>query len=226
MKEELVLEYKRVDVDRCTGRIVFKVDDKGSLPSLTFESVTFDWMLRQFGARLKSSPNVKAIWQRIDRPGLLPYALDEQVTALFRSDIDAAIASMSPAERSPSAAVRRVRQERVAPPGIRAGFDTLADSFGEIVYTRARVNEVECPVCGMWTYRQKMDVFCCLKGCSGRIELSLTFTNRWAGVRVADLLKTSAPRFYLPRMWNEDPPWVSASALQAKLDEYKKEKTQ
>jgi len=227
--KELVLEYKRVNVDRSTGRVVLKEDGSERSPWLAFDSVDFPTMLRAYARLLKDNEEAVAIWQRTDRPGLLPYTLDPQVADLFRTDIEAAIVSMSPDVRSPSYKLQSIQAAREVPAGLRAGFDTLADAFGDKLYVRFRDNsEIECPCCGMWGSSHRDDTFICQKACANRQVRAFLVepSGRWAGFSAQHLLDSGSSKFYFPRAWNDGASWISREKLQMKLDEYNKEKSE
>lgn len=227
--KELVLEYKRVNVDRSTGRVVLKEDGVEQTPWLVFDSVDFPTMLRAYARLLKGNEEAVAIWQRTDRPGLLPYTLDPQVSALLVTDIEAAIASMSPDVQSPSYKLQNIQAAREVPAGLRAGFDTLADAFGDKLYVRLRDNgELECPCCGMWGSSHRDGTFICQKACANRhmsTPLEVALSGRWAGFSAQQLLSGGSSKFYFPRAWNDGASWISHEKLQTKLDEYNKEKS-
>jgi len=79
---------------------------------------------------------------------------------------------------------------------IRAGVDTLADAFGDVVYCRADTigsGHIECPGCGRW------GASCIACG----FTLAGEYQGQWFGVSVSALLASGLNRFYLPRKWNE-----------------------
>lgn len=106
------------------------------------------------------------------------------------------------------------------PSSISVGYDTLANGFGDVLYIRRRGITVECPFCGKWkTTIYGEDARCC--PISVNVELC---SDRWASVRTAHLLSTPAPRFFLPREWNNYRPWISKEELALRFQEYIKEK--
>ncbi len=100
---------------------------------------------------------------------------------------------------------------------VRAGADTLADAFGEIVYIKVRADQrrVEDPISGR---------FVPLDDLRGLLLDGFGPQARWASLFVEDLLGLNADRYYLPRAWNKSGPWISHAELRARFDTYMKEK--
>ena len=233
MADDIVLEYKRVDGDRCHGRIY-----QGDRTFVSFYSEDFKSMLREFASALQQDDAARAVWKRTDRSGLAPYYLDAEVTELFRKDPVAAIESMCPPSHSPMTTVQRVQEQRVkmVPISVRAGHDALADAFGEELYVRTRERKgeshIECPCCGIWAplivvpSREGLYTLCRNTRCfvRGHAVSAKVVNTKWATVKIEELLKTESPRFYLPRSWNEGRSWVSLVDLQSRWDEFNKEK--
>jgi hypothetical protein len=245
--DKVVLEYKRVNVDKSTGRIV-RITDVGEDVLSVFESIEFRPMLREFAEALQQCEDAVAVWKRTDRPGLISYDLDPQTTKLFRTDPVAAIESLCPPARNPATTVKRVqeeKQQKLVPVSIRVGYDVLADALGDDVYSRLRTRKEgiqygECPCCGLWmpigmgypasrAYYPEDGVgwsLCANTKCraSSRILMLKVTNDKWVGYSVVDLLATDAPRFYFPRTWNEGRPWITWDELHKKYHEYLKEK--
>lgn len=233
MADDIVLEYKRVDGDRCHGRIY-----QGNRTFVAFHSEGFRSMLREFASALQQDESARAVWKRTDRPGLVPYYLDAEVTELFRKDPVAAIESMCPPSHSPLTTVQRVQEQRVqmVPISVRAGHDALADAFGEQVYLRLRERKgdlfVECPCCGIWaSVSDNKPKTAKLSACINRkcrafdlLPVITPVNGKWAAIGVEELLGMKSHRFYLPRAWNEGHSWISLNDLQLKWDEFNKEK--
>lgn len=235
----IILEYKRVGGELSTGRILVNNEE-----AIAFEGLPFRKMLESFAQQLRKDEANSVIFQRTDRPGILPYHLEEQVVALFCSDPVAAIDSMCP-PTPPSVAID-LSKKRDTPvvPQIRAGFDTLADSFGDAVYTRFRGGKnsgAECPGCGMWvpvhvgmvqlpelnepsygdpSMRCTRNPDCPLHNQDVLVVLS----DRWAGMSIEMLLRTKATRFYFPRAWNDGRPWIRRKDIEKKYADYLNEK--
>lgn len=241
MSEQVVLEYKRVEVTFSTGRILHK-EDGAEEKLYEFTALQFPQMLELFAESLRRFPEAKAVWQRTDRPGLNPYELDLRIAKMFREDPEAAIASMCPPQQelSPSMAASRARpQVKTVGASVRAGFDTLADAFGDSVYSRARARTdgflyVECPCCGIWTpihaagpSAKTLDNSHCMNTRCRVFDKPLALNSqgeKWVGYTTTTLLATASPRFYLPRAWNDGRSWITWEALNQKYNEYEKEK--
>jgi hypothetical protein len=233
------LAYRR-EGDLSTGCVYLLGADGDVSERSVFTRVTFGDMLLCAARVLEiATPStadltrVRVVLHRTDHAGLVPYALDAATVDLLRHDPLAAIEAMTCAG-SPSLATERVRAERApAPPVLRAGTDALADSFGDCVWVRVRGAQLECPGCGLWgTYASPAlveargdvlkVVFQCAKRCKARTIIACQ--ARWGSVRVDDLLRTALPRFYLPRAWNPEGPWISRETLMRTYEEYLVEK--
>lgn len=239
------LRYNRVDKEHYAGEL-FLLAPKTAHPRAvldSFEAATFSWMMRRFSERLNVYPEARASMQRTDRAGLPAHVLDDQMTALLRQDPEAAVKAMTVVVHVPPAAAQPVSP---LPPVLVVGSNALADSFGERVCCRRRPrpsDQIECPCCGLWvntTLTQRSVprpsptgvgeinahvpylAFHCPRG----TNLSATpIDERWVSVSVEDLLKLTAPKFFLPRAWNEGRNWITHEALDMKYKSYKQEKT-
>lgn len=244
MSVEVTLEYQRVGHTMLSkGRIISK--DGGLVTEETeFETIDYKPMMKALAVVLKNwpledVPDLTVLVQRTDRAGLLPYKLDAQTVALLRKDPVAGIEALSFSTASPTVAelAAKTLASPPAPPTMRTGHATLADTFGDSIAFKVRGHELECPGCGYWglyttpgllndperagmTFKT---AFVCPKKCRGRFVVSCQ--KEWGFVEVDYLLnKTTLEQFYFPRVWNGGQPWVSREDLQKKLIEYKKEK--
>lgn len=97
------------------------------------------------------------------------------------------------------------------------GYDTLANGFGEEIYCRRNGEKFECPGCGRWSG---------VTPCSScGIDLTITKRNdRWFSIPISDLLRSSRDRFFTPRGWNNNRPWISRSDLENRYQAFTKEK--
>jgi hypothetical protein len=225
----VVLQYRRVEGELSTGRIALLpiVPTEETARCLEdFDRLPYTKMLVRFARELREFPEAKAAIMRIDRPGLLPYALDEETTALLRTDPVAAIQSMT--YTTPSLGkIHVVKEEKpleVDP--IRAGHETLADALGEQIYVKRRSSALECPGCGYWG-PVHTNSFKCTKKCAreGHARtFRVTLTKLWAVFSTEDLLESTLPKFYLPRTWNVGRLWVTKAELIEMYTAYKAEK--
>ena len=244
MTAEITLFYHREAPDvLSTGRIesteMGLVTEEDSFTRLEFRD-----MLKRLCdvlTRWPAEEELRVVFQRTDRARLVPYRLDPQTVALFRTDPVAAIASMTTAYQSPSTTEKRVKEERDPTPApvIRAGYDTLADAFGDVLFFRVKNNTLECPGCGFWgawtilgllndperVGEEFKTIFACRAKCLKHLAVSCR--ERWGYIRTEYLLEnTNLDRFYFPRGWNDFRPWVSRDELRALLAKYKHEKEQ
>ena len=226
---EVILEYKR-EVDKSTGRVLMKANGS-EFVFREFKAAEFKAILTYFADALREYPDAKAVIQRTDRAGLVPYNLDAPTTALFRSDPVAAIEAMSTPYSNPSTTVKRVQKEREPiEPSLRVGFDTLADAFGEELYASydSTRNKAECPCCGIWgsiIEKEKSFLLCINPSCTVYHQaVPTTLTPRWAAFSTEHLLRIASKRYFFPRAWNDSGLWVSFEDLTTKYEQFKKEK--
>lgn len=112
----------------------------------------------------------------------------------------------------------------MAKQGLHVGHDSFADSFGYLVYCKARNETAECPGCGKWNYIGRfpsISVSC--RECGLNVEFSRAGENWWT-VSTEALCQSKKETFFLPRLWNEKRPWISLGDLEAKFNEFIKEK--
>lgn len=235
---KMLVQYRRVpDTEVSTGSVFLMHATLSQ--EVHFEDASLLKMFGIMSTLMRTQPQLpsEVLLQRADRAGLVPYKLDEETVRLIAEDPVAAATAMS-VTSSPLGTVKTIQENRrpVVPPAIAAGFDVLADAFGEEVFFRVRKHELECPGCGFWSAyttiglledpERKGEViktaFVCRKKCKQRFIV--TCHDRWGQVAVGDLLKTSLDGFYLPRAWNEHRPWVSREALELRLNDFRKEK--
>lgn len=208
--DRLLLKYRRDGGDLCAGEM--SIDGY----ALTFSGYRFETMMGEVSSLLRENTQLKKVMiQRIDRAGLLPIEMDQDLVRLLREDPAAAIRSMNPAPVTVNMSNLRRPPEapRVDTP-VRCGMDIVADSFGDLVYTRysREKNQVECPICGMWSRAEAP--FYCSKRCD-LIVGDMALTQKWAGFKVSDLLALPTDRYYMNRPWNPTAPWISWGDLTA-----------
>lgn len=217
----VVLTYKRVDVDLSTGWLIHDETAR----TVEFEKLPFTQMMSRFAEMLCAYPEAGGVILRNDRPGLKPFVLDQTTVDLLRVDPAAAIRSMTYTPPAPGT------EERRAPPpsGLIVGHDTLADGFGDKLYCRVRIPgkkgssaDIECPGCGRW--QRGYTPFVC-NHC-GLVQYMRVVSPRWAEVPVESLLRLPHTRFFFPRGWNKGHNWVPREELIARFEAYKKEKEQ
>ena len=237
-KYAVVLQYARVEGMLSSGRLFLAPDNSGGAlqwtPLEEFEKLSFSKMFTRLAHHLREQPEAAAVVYRNDRPGLIPYVLDPEVTALLRQDPVAAIHSLTYAPPP----VAPPRERTAVPPAsvpleaspLRAGEDTLADAFGDEVYTPLRAGAIECPGCGRWgkiSDEAGSPTFVCWRDCRKDDQVGgypVTPGGRWAAVAVRRLLATPSTRFWLPRAWNPSGPWISRDSLRDMYAAYQAEK--
>jgi hypothetical protein len=108
-------------------------------------------------------------------------------------------------------------------PTLLTGYETLAASFGDCLYTRRRRDSVECVLCGQWAVLMPEYYYC--TNCIKAIPVEDAHPDaEWVGISTKGLLSLDRLRFYFPRPWNGWRQWVTRTDLQALYDSYLKEK--
>lgn len=210
---KVILQYGRVG-DLSSGQ-VFVISEE-PIFSKHFEELSFDRMLYLLAGKIQEAGECEVWFVRADRQGSA-FKLDALTVELLRSDPVAGAKTFNVLAGPPT--FEKMREAEVlAPPPLRAGFDVLADAFGERVYLRVSFGDVECPGCGFYGQAKS---FQCQKGCL--ISLPLELGERWAGVAVTDLLATGLSRFYLPRLWSPAP-WITRDDLDKRYQDFVKER--
>jgi hypothetical protein len=164
----------------------------------------------------------RLIFRRTDREGLADYvASTEELKRILEHPIDFATRADG---MSRTVVVRDTPPEVRAVVRVRAGYDTLADSFGDNVYVRHRADDgkIECPCCGRWM--AELDATETLRcRCTGRI-VPAKICGSWVEICTVDLTEhPNVQRFYLPRAWNISGPWIKKDDLTKKLATYLQE---
>lgn len=231
----VILAYRRVPGDLSSGQILLSDGNDTPLVLRPFESLDFKVMMREFAVCLLEHPAAGGAIQRIDRPGLTQIPLAQDEVDLFRTDPAEAIRQRTvPPQRVVIGIDRGVGPDRtviqvVKPDGtvLEAGYDSLAQHFGEVVYARTRTKndkpEVECHCCGTWSVLEGKSYTCW--DCNQQFPVAdLALESGWAGVAVRELLATGRELFFLPRQWSGKN-WVPRADLEKRFNEYNKEKT-
>lgn len=223
----VALCYRRSTGELSTGHI-FLVE-QGVEPTEEevlegFTDLPYKEMISRFSAALAEHPDVGGCIQRTDRAGLLPYFLHKTELETLRKDpvtyIRNTTFTMESAAPGKGTTVRRGTPVVVTPP-LRAGFDALAEGFGEELYVRRRGEEFECPGCGFWRPTASPQHEHC------KLEMVLTLrpvNDNWISVQVLELAKSNAPRFYFPREWNVWGSWITREHLREMYHRWLKEK--
>ena len=93
--------------------------------------------------------------------------------------------------------------------GIPSGVDALADAFGEELYCSydTKTGKIESPFTGRW---------------EETLPVMFTVIQRWAVVKVTDVLGFSCTRYWFPRDWGRG--WVPRDRLEYLLRQFREEK--
>ena len=210
----LLLSYKRV------GELF-----RGDLGGEVFEDLSFADMMLMASVRIVRDKVSVFSLRRTECAGLSPVTMEPNMLELLTSDPAEYIRLHSPpARRVLVKGAAAIRPARGVVPLLRAGYDTLAAAFGDMVYLRIQSGRVESPDTGRWdrvaTAERRM-------GLPGAFEVQYvdaTLMSGWALLRVDVLLTHRQPLFYIPRAWNPYPGWIQRSQLQELYDAYEKEK--
>lgn len=183
----------------------------------TFHGLTFNEILEQTGHVLRNSPSHRLVMKREEAPQAVE--IPPEITELLRTDFHRALETFTV---PPQTVVVRPPCKGIAA-NIRFGTNTLADSLGDEVYLRMRVQRdsswVEDPATGRWA-SLGVDKLC------GSLPLVYVspYRGAWYTARTADVLSLGLPRYYLPRAWNPGRGWIDHESLASMYEAYKKEK--
>ncbi len=211
---DVVIAYSR-QADRYTAVISVNAEEQWTRGGITFEE-----MIVELSGYLKQLPDCQLIFRRMDGQYLRDYVAPEGERDQIRN-----YPYVYAAEKHDVTVVvrdRPVTQERVKIQ-LRAGYDTLADAFGDNVYVRYRDDGcVECPCCGRWHARIEGEDLIC------RCHITVTpakLCGSWVELPTFDLVygAPGVARFYLPRAWNISGPWITREALAEKYRTFIKE---
>lgn len=212
---ELRLQYERSG-ERYAAAAFLDNERWWSAIGITFEEM----IVAIAGIMLRDAPDCTLVFRRTDGGRLRDYVVPEEERKQIRD-----YPYVYAAEKHDVTVVvrdRPVSEERVKV-HIRAGYDTLADAFGDNVYVRYRDDGcVECPCCGRWHARIEGEDLVC------RCHPTITpakLCGSWVELPTFDLVfgVPGVARFYLPRAWNISGPWISREALSEKYGKFIKE---
>jgi hypothetical protein len=212
----------------------------------TFHDVPFRLIMNTLINEVRKDPDAKVLFMRLEQqPVPIAVELDPHLVDLIHKDPVMFLRHMDPFEGEAQRVqvgrmnLRKESVKHVAPQPIPAGYDTLADAFGNEVYCRVkRGGATECPLCGRWGQWTKIDIhgghidrFVC-DDCA--VEFKgigvVTSDGGWFKIPVSQLLSCAVVfgvrRFFLPRAWNKPGPWISLEDLRKKYETFTKEKEQ
>lgn len=223
MADEILLQYKRVG-EHYDG--IFFVNDTLDLP---FKGQSFAGMFTTLHLYLVKMPGSQVKLQRAESPNLLPIFMEQNMLDLLRTDpakyIEAHTIPHRVIDLRKSDRISKLAEKHVVPmPTIRAGHDTLAAAFGDVVYLSYRNGRVENPFTGRWCSLGELES---LHGVTV-LETIQQEVGGWVTMPMDQLLEgtSGSNGYYLPREWNERGPWISKDALVQKYKQYKEERDQ
>jgi len=201
-------------------------DDEGIPPTRDhFSGLSFEQMIAKFSelANLETNRKLRLCIARAEL--MAPNALlsEQEEELLRRNPLAFARALTLPTSRVVLKLGASVGQS-VQP--IKAGYDSLADAFGDFVYVRVRPGpRVECPVCGRWRASLVDGALACTCG-PLKVAGAVTPDRRWLVLATRELLEScrDVQRFYLPRAWNTSGAWVGYEDLKARYEAFTKER--
>ncbi len=221
MSTEILLQYKR-DGEKYDG--IFFLNGEVVLP---FKSADFVAMFTVLHKYLVELPDATVKLQRAENDSFLPIFVEQNMVNLLRTDPAKYIQAHTIPHRTidlrKSDRTGKLAEKYVVPqPSIRAGHDTLAAAFGDVVYLSYRSNRVENPLTGRWCSVSEFEETSGLKA----QEVIQHGACGWVTVPMEQLLNqaTGSNGYYLPREWNESAPWISKAALVSKYNQYKEER--
>lgn len=204
-----------------------------------FDGKDYQWMILQLSKTASNHPDAGLFMLRLEQPNALAIELSEKDANLLRTDPLRYIAATNFSQRTVRLgdAVSVKDRTKVSLRPLRAGSDVLAEAFGEELYLRMRRGgSTECPFCGRWLARTGTDgvddsLFRC-RNCNiaiAGVRAVPTKSGGWVALRTEQLLmfgegREGCERYYLPREWNTNGPWISHADLKQKYEQYSKEK--
>lgn len=234
------------------GRVVLDDETVTSKDIFSFEDLSFVRMMGVFSRYAHDHPHEDLYMRRTERPELKDFRLDERTAGLLRTDPATAIAMMSPEHHVSEKISKKIQEGKAKVQDsvkfqLRAGYDSLADAFGDFVYLRLRPHDedgmqCECPFTGEWrgfgakaenpkqmllkTGRQSAHADWLPVEIVGGSEKE---NPKWARVKTEVLVLHSLNgvlphRFFIPRKWNKSSPWITRSSFGYLYSQYKKEK--
>lgn len=251
--ERLVLAMRRCQQLDEEGLHVFSgyLDVTGGGPSLqgryAFDAQPYREAVKHLIVWAREHPEAELYWLRLEqKPEPVAMQLSEGLAKLLREDPVAFLKMMDPTMGRPqkldvSMSCKVKDGVELQPAPIPSGYDTLADAFGDFVYVRLKGNKTESVWDGRWYAWHKhgyqahdgefISIPDDLYKAPGHCRLTqdpLYVNEKWARYKTKNLLEVAERRghdkFFLPRRWNKEGPWISREDLRKKYDEFLKEK--
>lgn len=215
---DVILAYRR-DGDVYNGQIL-----RGTIPITSIVNMPFHKMISALSKDLRTDEKDRCVFRRLEHPDLSDFVLDDQFTQLIRTDPLTAIRVME--FKTEPVDLNKIKKFEVPAMALPAAYDSLADTFGDLVYAKRDDNKVECPLCGDWADLFDGDGGChieCNNCGSPRVTAAEDMSEKWVGVRTEDLLRDGAVEFFLPRAWHKNGNWVTRGELETKYEAFLKE---
>lgn len=199
-----------------------------------FNRVFYNQVIARLSNELRANPHLENVTLvRLEADVEMP--LDVATIQLIREDPVAYIRRTSaPAVVfRPQSEVKVSDELKIKLRPVEAGYDAMANTFGSYLFTRRKGEEAECIGCGRWvellpnraagpTFRTaSCDCGHQMYGTTVRSE------REWLMLNTEEVLSVSPTnkRYYLPRTWNTNGPWISHGDLQQKFEQYQEEKS-
>jgi hypothetical protein len=223
MSTEFLLQYKRVE-ENYDG-VIFA----NGVLEVAFKQYSFATMMTVLHHALAANPDATVKLQRAESANFMPIFMEQNMVDLLRADPAKYIEAHSIPHRVIDLRKRdrtsKLAEKHVVPrPVIRAGHDTLAAAFGDIVYLSCRNHRVENPITGRWCSVGELEATHGIKV----LETIQQDNGGWVTMALEQLLDLSSGTngYYLPREWNAHGPWISKDELVQKYNQYKEERSQ
>ena len=200
----------------------------GSIDGIEFDGLSFAEMMLKVHERLLVLPSAVLSIQRMERPGLLPVQVPSDMLRILRDEPSRYIQMLSIPPRRVDLTAGKKRTSRLVAgesyvmpksSGLRAGYATLAESFGDVVYLRMQSTKIESPQTGRWITFDELESWLGL-----HTVTIICIGDGIAEVKVSSLLATGAERFYLPREWNTYGNWITKAQLDEMYRHFVKER--
>ncbi len=210
------------------GSVVLPTGEKQQFIALPYKDLVV--LLHEF---LKKDAEInRVVFQRTERDDIMPVELGDRILKLLREDPLGAYRSML-YESAP------VRTHTSPVP-----TEVVGKYFSDVIYLKMANGYVEDPETGQMlhlAYGVKQGWRIRRNDSKSTLWIPIDLVDdspnevtymervamaRWATVRVQDLLDQGFERYYLPREWNENGPWISHDNLKKRLDSYLAERKQ
>jgi len=214
------------------GKVVLKYEEEDA-----HREPFINWSFKKIVARMHEFVNeydcvVKVIMQRTERDDVLPMELSSSMLHVLNTDPLGALRVMmhNPEQSMQSRYSNFMKQKN-------ASISKAAEEFGEDIFIRIRSGTVQDPETGEWKklaygerHGWRIDRGDRKPNDWLRINLiddapeGATFAERvaftqWATVNVWSLLSQVFEKYYLPRGWNTEGPWIGHEELKKRAHE-------